>query len=191
MDIDAARGPSMMTASGRLFHPLDMRAEDIDIGDIAHSLAATARWMGHTREPFSVAQHSVLVARCVPAEDKLWAILHDASEAYWRDVPSPAKRMPEFQAYRDVEAGIMAAVCDRFGLPREEPASVRHADKVVLALEARVLRPRIDPSHARWYDGVEVPESLLIRSCWGHAKAKHVFLADFHYYMNMRENDGA
>lgn len=49
----------------RKFYPLDPRAEDVFIEDIALSLSRQARYLGHTRadeDPLSVAQHSVLVS---------------------------------------------------------------------------------------------------------------------------------
>jgi hypothetical protein len=41
------KGDWFVTFTGRRFYPLDARVEDIDIRDIAHSLALQSRWMGH------------------------------------------------------------------------------------------------------------------------------------------------
>ena len=75
---------------------------------------------------------------CDP-EDALWGLVHDASEAYIVDVPRPLKKMELFAPYRDVEKKIMDVICDVFGLPHEEPASVKLADARMLATEARDL----------------------------------------------------
>lgn len=72
-------------------------------------------------------------------EDALWGLLHDASEAYLVDVPSPLKKMPEFAAYRVAEKKLQEVICQTFGLPSEEPDSVSIADKRILATEARDL----------------------------------------------------
>lgn len=75
---------------------------------------------------------------CDPV-DALWGLLHDASEAYLVDVPSPLKRLPEFEAYRQAEARLMETICGVFGLSAQEPPSVKLADRRMLATEARDL----------------------------------------------------
>lgn len=129
----------IQTYTGKQFRPLRPRIEDLDINDIAHSLANQCRFAGHVKEFYSVAQHSYLVSYLCSPDDALWGLLHDASEAYLVDLPGPLKRHPDFNIYRVAEMYMMAVICDRFGLPREEPASVRHADKVLLATEKRDL----------------------------------------------------
>ena len=133
-------GSWMTTRSGMRFYPLDPRPGDFCIEDIAHALALENRYNGHTPEPYSVAQHSVLVASRVAGltggdrRAELWGLLHDASEAYIKDLPRPVKRlMPEYQA---VEKRVMAAICDRFGLPHAMPASTHQADNELLVTEA-------------------------------------------------------
>jgi len=53
------------TFTGRRVHSLSPSSDEIDIDDIAHSLAFQRRFLGHTDVFFSVAQHSVLVRRFV------------------------------------------------------------------------------------------------------------------------------
>jgi uncharacterized protein len=130
----------IQTFTGKQFFPLDPDPADIDIVDIAHALSNICRFTGHCREFYSVAEHSIRVSRIVPEKDALWGLLHDASEAYICDVARPLKRWPEFEAvYRPIEDRLMRAVCERFGLPVEMPASVREADLVLLHTEARDL----------------------------------------------------
>jgi 5'-deoxynucleotidase YfbR-like HD superfamily hydrolase len=133
------KGGFITTYTGKRFYPFDPHPDDIDINDIVHALAHVCRFAGHSCQFYSVAQHSVLVSLMSPDEDALWGLLHDASEAYLADVPSPLKKCPEFAFYREVEAGLMAIICDKFKLSRDEPPSVKLADKRVLATEARDL----------------------------------------------------
>ncbi|MCW5830179.1 MAG: metal-dependent phosphohydrolase [Deltaproteobacteria bacterium] len=129
--------PSIMTRSGRFIRFDDPDPDTIDIGDIAHGLSHLCRFAGHTREFYSVAEHSVYVANLCPPELQLRGLLHDAAEAYVVDLPKPLKRIiPE---YREIERKVMAAVCQRFGLPEEEPATVKRADLIMLVTEARDL----------------------------------------------------
>jgi hypothetical protein len=129
------------TYTGRMVYPMRVQAADICIEDIAHSLSQMCRYTGHTRQYYSVAEHSVRVSLLVRAVDAAWGLLHDASEAYLTDIPSPLKRLPEFAPYRAAEARTMRAVCERFGLAPVQPASVTNADGILLATEARDLMP--------------------------------------------------
>jgi hypothetical protein len=128
------RGDWMQTYSGRQFWPVDPRADEIDIVDIAHALSMQCRFAGHCLKFYSVAEHSVHLSHVVPPEDALWALLHDASEAYLTDVVRPLK--PFLSGYGEAEDAVMRAVCDRFRLPHEVPASVKIADGRILADEA-------------------------------------------------------
>lgn len=166
-------GDWLQTYSGVQFWPLDPRPEEIRIEDIAHALSNQCRFSGHVSAHYSVAEHCVRVSRIVPALDALWGLLHDAAEAYLVDLPRPLKRLPGFAAYRDAESEIMVAVCSKFGLPME-PASVRLADAVLLATEARDL---MGPRPAPW---MAMPEPLVERiEPWGAAFAEAAFLARF------------
>lgn len=133
------KGSWIATYSGKRFYPLDPRQEDIDINDIIHALSNLCRFGGHCTQFYSVAQHSVLVSLMCAQDDALWGLLHDASEAYIVDVPTPLKRCNEFEFYREAEKNLMSTICDVFGLDRDEPPSVKLADKRILATEARDL----------------------------------------------------
>lgn len=128
------------TFTGRQFHPLEPRPEDVDPLDIAHALSLQTRYTGHCPEPYSVAQHSVLVSIHCNPRDALWGLLHDASEAYICDLSRPAKealRKAGITFYDEIEARIMQAVADRFGLAMPIPPSVKAADELLLTTEAK------------------------------------------------------
>lgn len=127
----------MLTATGKQFDPVDPQPDMIDLVDIAHGLAHECRFAGQCRFFYSVAQHSVLVSQAVPPEHAWEALLHDASEAYIKDIPSPVKRL--LPDYRALEARIEAAIRARFGLPAAKSDDVARADLVLLATERRDL----------------------------------------------------
>jgi hypothetical protein len=142
-------GDWIQTFTGRAFWPLDPRPEDIEIADIAHALSFQCRFGGHSTRFYSVAEHCFSLASFFTAKGERemarWALLHDAAEAYLVDVPRPIKgAIPQ---YRDIEAAVMGAICSRFGLPLEEPAAVREADRRILTDEARAL---MGPPPMRW-----------------------------------------
>ena len=166
-------GDFMLTASGHAFWPLDPRPEEIHIADIAHALSHMCRYAGHCREPYSVAQHSVLVSRALPREFALWGLLHDASEAYVVDVPRPLK--PFLQGYEDIEKRVMAAVVKCFGLvPSTIPPEVKRVDKAILRDEMRDLMhtsPHV----------LDLPEPALGIEIapWTQPTAKRIFLQEY------------
>lgn len=152
----------ILTASGKHFDFADLQPEQIDIRDIAQALSNEARFNGHTNRFYSVAQHSVAVSRIVPPEDALEGLLHDATEAYMKDIPLPLKRM--LPDYKRIEQRVDAVIRARFGLPALCSASIKHADLVMLATERRDLMPT-DSSQWDVLRGIEPqPERLTANS---------------------------
>ena len=125
-----------------------------------------------TEVPYNVAQHSVFVGREVynilthteeypelmeffhdiaglsnspihVIETVMMAVLHDASEIYTGDIPSPVKQIPELRAIvKKVEHKLMAAIYQAFNLP--EPTElqekiIKHADKIAQKIEAHAF----------------------------------------------------
>ncbi|MEM7765229.1 MAG: hypothetical protein AAF290_14275, partial [Pseudomonadota bacterium] len=131
------RGNFISTYSGQRFYIEDPNVQDIPIFDIAHALSMKCRFNGHTKTFYSVAEHSVYVSEYVPAEDALWGLLHDISEAFLPDVPRPVK--PFISGFKSLERKIMGSAIDTFGLPQTEPQSVHDVDKHIVASEAAVL----------------------------------------------------
>lgn len=134
----------MQTVTGRRFYPLDPRPEDFDIVDIAHALSMVCRFGGHTPVWYSVADHSVRVARVVggaggTCSEQFCGLMHDAAEAYVGDVVWPLKIAQEMSGYKDVERNIERAIAEKFGLPHPFPPIVKHADLRLLATEKRDL----------------------------------------------------
>lgn len=147
------------TFTGRMVDPFNLTPDDIDIIDIAHALARIPRFNGHTAGFLSVARHSIRVAQTVPqfmppAADPLairmsqfTGLLHDASEAYLCDIPSPVKSRPEMEGYREAEARAHHAIATKFGSLYPHPQEVRHAD--AFQLEEDLVNRRHDPHHEK------------------------------------------
>ena len=179
-------GEWMQTATGRQFWPVDPRAEEVCVEDVAHALANQCRFAGHCRDFYSVAEHSVRVSRLCHPKDALWGLLHDAAEAYLVDLPRPVKRASTIgSAYAEAETRVMVEVCARFGLPVEEPESVREADAALLLAEARDL---LAPPPAPWRESQgSQSERLAALSAtvgtiapWSPAQAHFAFLDRFY-----------
>lgn len=114
------------------------------LDDIAESLAKTARFRGHTRGFYSVAEHSCLVATLAardghPEIVKRACLLHDAHEAYTGDVPSPLKwACPAFKEIeKKIEHALRLALCPE--IPPGVFEIVKRYDLEALYLEAEQL----------------------------------------------------
>ena len=124
---------SIRTYTGKVFDITVLDPDSICIEDIAHALSHVNRFAGHLEKPYSVAQHSFHVANNVSKEFKLAALLHDASEAYIGDMPSPFKKlMPD---YKKIEDQIMTAISLKFGFQYPLPKEVKTVDGEFLWVE--------------------------------------------------------
>lgn len=96
---------TIFTARGSLIDFLNPEFSKFSMVEIAESLAKECRFANHTLDcHYSVAEHSVHAARLAPhfGVEPLAALLHDAPEAYMRDVPTPLKNLlPEYQRIHD------------------------------------------------------------------------------------------
>lgn len=136
--MEKRKGDWCQTFTGRAIYPLDMRPGDVDILDIAHSLALQCRFTGHCRVPYSVGEHSLRVCWELSDENlnvRRWGLLHDAAEAYMQDIPRPVKR--SITGWQEIEVQIESCIAKRFNLPLPIPSEVRNMDSVLLATEAR------------------------------------------------------
>ena len=161
------------TYTGRWFDPGNPRVADVCIEDIAHALACTARFGGHIRKPYSVAQHSVLCSKMAPDGLELQALLHDAHEAYILDMPRPIKALlPDYQAMeRRVEQVVRAAL----RIPATLDTRVKEVDIRMLTTEAKSFG-------LSWWDWwPECPPFAELGKLepWPWAKAKQRFLDRF------------
>jgi len=166
------RGDWMQTATGRQFWPLDPRADEVHILDIAAHLSKICRYNGACDWHYSVAQHSVYVSHQVPPEHALAGLLHDAPEAYCCDIHRPLK--VSLAGYAEIELGVWCAVAERFGLPVDLPQCVHDADQAVLLAEkAQIMRPTPHPWNV---PGAPAPIRV---SQWTPDMAREAFLSRF------------
>lgn len=142
----------MMMLSGRQIDPLNLKPEDVEIGDIAQGLSLAFRFNGQTCRPFSVAEHSVNVARLIqkmrlPKEIVRQALLHDAPEYILPDLCHTLKVMPHFSFYRDTDAELWRVIAERFDVPVEMHPAVKEIDKRMASNEKMYLQGPAMPPH--------------------------------------------
>lgn len=150
----------IQTNSGRIFDLLEPHPDAIDIEDIAQALSNLARFTGHTDFFYSVAQHSVLVSTIVSPAHALIGLMHDATEAYVGDVARPLKAL--LPDYKLIEHRVWLAIAEKFDLPAEIPAEVKHADNVALMTERRDLMKKRGRGWIDWSAELEALPTLPI-----------------------------
>jgi len=189
------------TYTGRRFWPLNPKADEVCIEDIAHALSLACRFSGHTYCFYSVADHSLRVSKCAeqialkawepdadnPASNRagfaremaLWGLLHDASEAFLCDLPSPLKRSAAMgQLYKRYERTLMQTIAERFNLIPHEPALVKKADSILLDTEMRDLMDVPRGAEKIWQCGDDCLRGTIYPLDPWHAEQE--FLRRFH-----------
>lgn len=173
----------IQTFSGVAFHPLEPRPEDVRIKDIAHSLAHQCRFAGHTRNFYSVAEHSWFVSTLVPQEGALplAGLLHDGGEAYFVDIPKPLKD----QLYATCGTGRESVSMLEFRIQQAIAQAldvtapftdwrIKQADVAMLMAEADQL---LGPKPMPW--GIDAAPAKVSIQCWEPDLAKSMFLARY------------
>ena len=130
-------GDWLQLHSGKALYFLDPKEEDIDIGEIAHTLSLLCRFGGHCSEFYSVAEHSIHCSYHVAKGFELEALLHDATEAYLVDMPRPIKRV--LSGYKYLEDLLDKVIRKKFNLPETMSPEVHLVDNQVLATEKKYL----------------------------------------------------
>jgi len=165
--------------SGKYISLTDPNAGDFDIHDIAHALSNTGRFGGHADKFYSVAQHCVLGSYKAQYEYTAFEfMLHDASEAYLMDVPSPLKH--ELPAYEMLELMWEKELSRHYGVSYPFRPEIHRLDLEALATEKRDL---LSNNHEDWsiLDGInEWPERIHV---W------HPLYAKYRYLKRMKELD--
>jgi|CryBogDrversion2_4_1035264.scaffolds.fasta_scaffold27857_1 hypothetical protein len=153
---------TIRTNSGNLVSVTDTDPNTLLIQDIAHALSSIPRFGGHLNRHYTVAQHSVLASRMAKTKkDKKAALMHDGSEGYLWDVPTPIKHiLPE---YRLLEDKLMTVIATKFGFEWPMSDKVKRIDRRMLDLE--------------WKNLVETNNKEF--EVWSRAKAKREFLKTY------------
>ncbi|KKM68608.1 hypothetical protein LCGC14_1459230 [marine sediment metagenome] len=159
---------NVWTASGRQIDPENPDPSQIDLQDIAISLAKQCRFTGHCKGFYSVAGHSLnmlwVLQKMKPlfVEAQRWALLHDGAETYMNDLNKPTKDKISVR-YKRFEGYCLHAIASRFGLikwrPHIYPDIVRVLDSQMLCTEIHILMPEALHEH---YSGGRLPSELEV-----------------------------
>lgn len=165
------------TLSGGQWFPLAPRVEDVDPRNLT-ALSNGCRFAWHVRRFYSVAEHSIRVARLLeswgcPPDVVFEGFAHDWHESEFpNDVVSPVLRSTSLFGVllRELSHRAKVVYRRRYGLPIEESEDVKRADLVLLATEKRDLLP---PDPAPWRPLPDpLPEPII---SWSPARARMEF----------------
>jgi len=139
------------TYTGIYINVFEPTIDMINIEDIAHALSHQCRFGGHLPQFYSVAQHSYLCAGLASNEDKLQALLHDASEAYLMDIPRPIKQ--GLTNYKEIEDRLMHLIAGKFGFDYPLSHPVKEIDEYMLQWEwnSLMLNQNTYPKMQCWF----------------------------------------
>jgi len=143
----------IQTASAKRFYYDDVTPDAFDINDMTAGISRCCRYNGQLAdrpeledEIYVIAQHSVYVYRFLknfhpecPERALPWALLHDAVEGYYTDMPSPLKAVsPEYKKH---EALAELAFIQGFGIPFDPEVYrwVKYADMQLLFAESQEM----------------------------------------------------
>lgn len=140
---------------GGHFDYSDPLKSDYSIADIAHALSNLSRFNGHTREFYSIAEHSIVVSTLYShiydnnVRTRLFALLHDAAEAFISDIPKPLKNRTYVKHDNDMitmneyETILMHHILQHLELDldmdKEKLENVKFCDRLAVIIEAQEL----------------------------------------------------
>jgi len=129
--------------------------KDIHFEDIKHNLSRIPRFTGNTCRRYTVAEHSILVMQLLEEAKADLPIIyqglcHDFPEYLTGDISAPVKAcVPEI---REFEHSLWLPICEKFNIPEELDAQVKHYDWVALFIEAVSLCTSANPSEWENWD---------------------------------------
>jgi uncharacterized protein len=171
------RGYFMTTFSRTRFWPMDPRAEDMNIVDVAHHLAQQARFNGALDRFYSVAEHCVLGSYLVPQEYAFDFLMHDAAEAWLGDMIRPMKNFTQLgDLYKAIEVNVERVVKRKWGLADITPAPVKDVDQEMCLIEM---------TQGRGVKFVTPPRIKLF--FWNWSRAEREFMTRFEELNKLRK----
>lgn len=170
-----------ITTSEGIFNYSEPLPEQVTEKDISIALSRQPRYGGHTYGFYSVAQHSVAVAKLLEAWDEpediqFHGLMHDAAEAYCGDVPRPLKR--KLDKYGEIYERTEKVIAYEYKLLHPFPQVVKQADDRMYEYERRGISDHPDADAT----DISTPPELVVEvicGYWRPKKAKRKFRALF------------
>lgn len=177
----------LQTFSGRFFWPLEPHEDEVHVEDIAHGLACEYRYGNHSPYPYSVAWHSVVLSQVVPDHLKKVALMHDAPEAYIKDIPRPIRSQEPFKTeYEKIDKKLQKVIFSAMELDEsllkellDYDIRMSHTEMLVWAEDNPVFSAKLKALNVN-VESANIKEWMdLVRRCPRHdhwKKAKTIWL---------------
>ena len=166
-------GNSLQTYSGRFMWPLEPYVDEIDAPSVAHGISCEYRYGNQSPYPYPVAWHCVALSYVVPVGLQKVALIHDAPEAYLKDIPRTIRRQEPFKSIYDaIEDRLMRVCMDYFEVDYDLLEELHYYDVKmswsemhVWARDAKVFRAKMnavddihiedadDEAYIKWVEG--------------------------------------
>lgn len=135
----------LVTYTGKIFDYENITPDSICLDDIIHAICKLNRFVGHSSRPYTVGEHTYycwLMAEKLglDTKQKLQVLMHDFTEAYVGDCPSPLKKL--LKEFKTIEEKVEHAIWEHFGMPlptEEEHKLIKRIDLTMLVIEMRDL----------------------------------------------------
>lgn len=186
--VEQTCGAYIETFTGKKFYYDErMSKSQICIEDIAHALAIEPRFGGHSRVPYSVAEH------CCYAFDEvrrrvhgygiaLAALLHDAHEAYTKDLMKPLRMSKWLEGYMALAERVQAIIEERYSIANLSACDrglIKKIDIALLRIESAALMPSAGQEWVWPSKESQLSIYPVILNCWDWKTAKREFLDRF------------
>lgn len=166
--------------SGAQFNYNNPEESDVTIEDIASALSNVCRFSGHLPRFYSVAQHLVNASRLVDRNLAFTALMHDMTEAFTNDLPTPLKWA--FPDFKKLEISIESAMGKKFGFEYPYPVEIKEADTIMLILEKLYVKEdtSVWPNFEDWTAKRVKPYLQYVDlNSWQPVRAKREFLEQY------------
>lgn len=163
---------TIITAGGLYLDYADPKPEQIEPAAIVRGLSRESRFANQTERTYTVAEHCILGCKLISEpECQLAFMLHDAAEAFMRDLPKPLKNM--LPGYSVIADRLQRVIEQRFELDMEPWRSVvKDVDRRMLVAEKQQLWPN-DPNE--WIGFASIEPAPVTLSCYAPAVASSVY----------------
>ena len=174
-EVPGVKGNLMRTVDGKYIDFANPQPDQISLDAIATGLSSECRFGNQLRKHYSVAEHcshclDVARRRGLSLEIKRAVFMHDAAEAFCKDIPKPLKIL--LPNYKIIEDRLQRVIEAKYGIANDEETrnAVKAIDLAVLKAEKTALTSQ-DEQH----DLSDVPDVDIDFQCYNRNTAKYKF----------------
>ena len=174
-EVPGVKGNLMRTVDGKYIDFANPQPDQISLHAIATGLSSECRFGNQLHEHYSVAEHclhclDVASYYGLSIETKRAVFMHDAAEAFCKDIPKPLKIL--LPNYKIIEDRLQRVIEAKYGIANDEGIrkAVEAIDLAVLKAEKTALTSQDEQD-----DLSDVPDVDINFQCYKRNTAKYRF----------------